>query len=724
MSQKQPSILSATLLLAAAIAMSGCASGKMLRRGDALSRQGDWDAAIAQYQEVLNENPDNQEARSKLVMARTNAALFHRQEGLKQHRVGDLKRAQLELELSVRLDPTNEAAAIDLRNVSEELEDVERDRRSRRTSLEDAVESARTAASPTPMLEPRTTGAMTFDYRRATLKEIYRAMGRLAGINVLFDPDVDNEETSFFLENTPFEQALAIITLTYGHFYRVMSSNTILIAPDNQNKRRQYTTQVMRTFYLSNAQAEVVANTLRTILQARLVAEDPELNVVTIRDTPEVVELAERIIGSIDKARGEVLLDVEIFEVNRALLDQYGLSLSSFATVASVSQTDVGLALKDLGNITQQDVFITVPSLRYQFLRENTDFKLIANPQLRASDGQLSSMLVGEQRPVVSTTFNPQNTSGGDVIPISTTEYRDVGIRISATPRVHHNNQVTLQLEIEVSSVIGETGPQQLPIFSTRSLQTTLRLLEGETNLLAGLLRDDERTVLRGIPVLSSIPLLRNIFTSTEKQVSQNDIVLAITPHIIRMADIRAEDLETVYVGTEANVGGGSTGGGRGSSRGRGQNNQGDRAGGVDPVDPVDISITPAILTATVGQRFSVQINLSGSAEINNAGLRISYNAVALRFIEATEGSVLSSDGARTSFQAVGGQQGSVAIGIGRVGDGGGVLASGTLATLTFEAIAAGESDIRFASSVLRNSEGRPIPVSPSPSRVRVSGTP
>ncbi|HJO03082.1 MAG TPA: secretin N-terminal domain-containing protein [Acidobacteriota bacterium] len=699
--------LCAFVLLAGATA---CASrNSPLNRADAHARVGEWDTAITYYQQVLKNDPGNRTARSKLLMAQTNSSQFHRVQAKVLADGGDLERAQLELELAVRLDRTNQAAAVELRKVSEALEAERRSRDEERTAIERAVDASMDAPQPLPELEHHAIGQMSLDYRRARIKDIYRAMGRLGGINMLFDTDVDNPNTSFFLADVTYERALEILTAAHGHFYRVMSTNTILIAEDTQQKRRQYAPQVMRTFYLSNGEAEQIASTLQTILGARQVMPTPALNAVTIRDSAEVVEVAERMIKSLDKAGGEVLLNVEIFEVNRSVMDDYGLSLQpDYSTTASVSQTDSGISFADLGGLTTQDAFLTIPSLRYQFMKQDSSFRLIAQPQLRASDGQVSSLLVGEQRPIISTTFNPTSTVGGNVVPISSTEYRDVGIVIDATPRVHHDGTVTLQLVLQVTAVQEGSGVLEQPVFTARTLTTTLRLMEGETNLLAGLLRDDERTVYTGLPILSEIPVLKQLFGSTSQAILQTDIVMSITPYIVRMADITEADLAAVYVGTEDAISGGG-GGRRGGRGGSGQDEDGDPLAGE--ADPILVRLTPANQDTRVGQTLSVDVTTEGSGEINNVGLRVNWNPQVLRFVEATEGSLLSSDGAETTFSSSAATQGTVAIGIGRVGQVGGVMASGRLATINFRVVGEGQTPVQIISAALRDSEGRPLPV-------------
>lgn len=714
------------LPLAGACASSGASNA--LKRAEAHGRLGEWDSAIAYFQQVLQEDPGNVEVRRKLQYAKVNAALFHSSEGHKLMQAGDLQRAQLELSLAARYDPANARAVDDLTTVNRMIEEQRAAEDAAMTPIESAIAAVGAMEAPVPKLEHVAVGTMSFDYRRARLKEIYRAMARLGGINVIFDPELDNPQTSFYLADVTYELALDILTSTNGHFFRVMTPNTILVAEDTQPKRRQYEPQLMRTFFLSNADAEAVANSLQTILQARQVVANPAVNAVTIRDSAQVVDVAARMVSSLDKARGEVMLQVEIFEVDRTTMDKWGMSLSDYSTSVSIAQQSAeglpqGISLANLANLTNADVFVTVPSMTYQFLKQDGTFRLLAQPQLRASDGQVSALLVGEQRPVVATTFNPATTVGGNVVPISSTEYRDVGIMIETTPRVHHDGMITLQLNLQITAVQEGAGAENQPVFTARTLTTTLRLREGETNLLAGLLRDDERVTKKGLPIISEIPVLRDLFGATEREVLQTDIVLSITPYVVRMADITEQDLAPIYVGTEASLGGGGAGGRRGSSRG-GDDEDDDGGGGggrgEEAGEPLIVSITPQSQSAAVGSEVTVAIEVDGDAEINNAGMRVAYDARVLRFVEAREGNLLSSDGNETSFQTSAAAAGSVAVGIGRVGSGEGVYAGGTLFELVFEAVAEGDATIQVTTAAIRDADGRPLPVQFERADVRV----
>lgn len=716
-----PPVIPALLLLLAVLVVA-CATPQALRRADQEAQLGNWDAAIAYYQKALQEDPDNLQARIRLQRAKVKASQLHQRAGKELWEQGELERALLEYELAVRLDPGNELAATELRRLEGELAAQRRAERDRKTPTEEAVERARRAAPPLPRLQPQVTGPISLDFRSVSVQEIYRALGRIGGLNVLFDPTLSDPVTSFQVEEVTFDEALRMLAAAEGHFVKVMSENTLLVVPDNVTKRRQYADQVLRTFFLSNAGAETVAQTLRALLQARSVAENVDLNTVTIRDTPEVVQVAERIVAAADKARGEVLLDVEILEVNRAVLRDYGLSLSSYGIGGSLRQTEAGISLADLKRVTNADLFIAIPSVRYQFLKETNNFKLIAQPQMRISEGQEASLLVGERVPVITTTFNPQQTFGGNVVPVSSTAYEDVGISITAQPRVHHNLEVTLQLQIEISSVIGTSVIQNLPIFSSRNISATIRLRDGETNMLAGLLRDDERTRLQGVPGLLNLPVVGRLFGNTRDEVAQTDVVLAITPHILRAAEISDEDLEAIYVGTEMNIGGG-VGVGTGPAPSPRPGRPGTPgAPGEEPREPVVLALLPARHTVATEQEFAVDVTLDGAVEAFSAGLRLRFDPEVVRFVDAFEGGFLQQDGSETAFQASPAGAGDLAVGMSRIGDVGGISGSGVLVTLVFQAVAPGSTSIEFASAAIRGADGRPMPVQMVPAEVEVSG--
>ncbi|MFQ5744617.1 MAG: cohesin domain-containing protein [Acidobacteriota bacterium] len=700
------------LSLMLSLLLVACGPPKALKQAEQERSLGNWDTAIAYYQKVLQQDPGNLEARIELQHTKVKASQAHQKEAARLRQAGKLEAALMEYELAVRLDAANETAISELHQVQAELVTKRQAEKEGKTPIELAQERAQLARPPVPQLAPQVSGLISLDFRQVPVTEIYRTLARIGGINVLFDPDLSDEETSFRVDDVTFAQALAMLTAANNNYAKALSANTLLVAPDNPTKRRQYADQVLRTFYLSNADSATIAQMLRALLSARLVAENDELNSVTIRDTPEVVKIAERIIDANDKPAGEVLLDIEILEINRQVMEEYGLSLSDYSFIGSIAQTPAGISLEDLSNLSNEDIFVTIPSVRYQFFKEHSNFKLIAQPQLRATEGEETSLLIGERVPVINTTFNPQATTGGDVIPISSTTYVDVGITITGEPRVHHDGQVTLDLTIEVSAIIGTSSIQNLPIFSSRRLEASIRLRDGETNLLAGLLRDDERIKKTGIPGLMDIPGLGRIFSSTQEEVVKTDVLLSITPHILRRAEITDDDLRAIYVGTEAKISGSTVGPSRAVSPPRGL--PGTQAAAV-------LAVTPSEEVVSVGEEFDLDVTVEGAADAFSAGLRLSFDPSVIEYVDAFEGDFLDQDGAETSFQASQAGAGSLAVGLARLGDAaGGITGAGSLVTLVFRAVGAGTTDVEITSAAIRNAGGRPLAVQMLPATVEV----
>jgi general secretion pathway protein D len=317
----------------------------------------------------------------------------------------------------------------------------------------------------------------------------------------------------------------------------------LTIIPDTEAKRREYEQQVTRTFYLSSADLKETIDLLRIVLGARRVAPLTAANALTIVDTPERVKAAETIIESLDKSRSEVVVEMEVLEVNRSRLVEYGIQLRSAGEegiVTSVFPRDTTL---DQPLYSSENLFVSgLPGAVLSLLRTDGDTRVLANPQLRAVDGESAQAEFGERVPVPITTFTPIATGGVPQQPVTTFQYENIGVNILVTPRVHHNNEVSLALEVRLGTISG-TGYGGLPTFGNRSVNTVLRLGDGETSLLAGLISDEERTSLSGTPGLANVPLLGRIFAANRKELKESDIVLMMTPRIIRRADVTMKDL-------------------------------------------------------------------------------------------------------------------------------------------------------------------------------------
>jgi general secretion pathway protein D len=409
-----------------------------------------------------------------------------------------------------------------------------------------------------PEFNPTPGVSIELKFKDTSLKEVLQTLGKLGDVNVLFDKDFKDMPVSFDFHNTTFIQAMDTVLTSSHNFYKIIGKNTIMIAPDNPQKRAEYEETVSRTFFLSNAEVEEIARTLRNVLGIQMVATNVRLNSVTIKDRITRVLAAEKIVQQLDKGKPEVVVDVEILEINRSRLQQYGLQIHSPGEdgITTTLATDPEkLRLEPGPVVSRNNFFITnFPQATLRLLKSTSDSKLLANLPLRTVVGETGRVRFGNQVPVPQTTFAPIATGGVNQQPITSFIYRDVGINIDITPRVHRNREVTLEVIIESSAISG-SGFGNLPQFSTSRVEKTIRLKEGETNIIAGLIRDEERQGFKGIPGLAEIPFFGKLFAANEKEIRETDVVLALSPHVIRNLAISSDDEKMLWLGIEEQQG-------------------------------------------------------------------------------------------------------------------------------------------------------------------------
>jgi general secretion pathway protein D len=558
--------LSAPLLALAILA--GCTSHSNYRQGETASQLGKWDDAVLYYMKALDADPGNISYQADLLRAKIKASQMHFEKGKEFEKAGVVERALVEYQQAVQLDPTNQYAQAQLEHAHREY--VAQKQGHGAETIEQMKQKSRGARAQPPVLNPRSPQPISLEFPQpVSLFSIYHSLGKAFGINILFDPNLRDQELAIELKDVNAQTALETLMRAAGHFYKVMDEHSIIIAQDTPQNRRTYEDLVIQTFFLSNAEVKDMLTILRSLIDARKIATNEQLNAIILRDTADKVKVAERIIEANDKSKAEVVVDIELLQINSQRLRDLGVSLSSYSigqqlsvnqgsTGTGTSTTPSGVRLSDLQFINQANWFLTLPNFVYNFVKQNTDAQLLAKPQLRISEGEKANLVIGDRIPIPLTTFNTQNagTSGG-IVPITSFQYQDVGIKIEIEPRVHHNQEVTLKLKIEVSNlngnVAGSNGESQ-PIIGTRMIDSVIRLQDGETNFLAGLIRTDESKTDRGIPGLSEIPLLGRLFSDKRHEGSRTDVILTLTPHIVRNAEITADDLLPIWVGTEQNI--------------------------------------------------------------------------------------------------------------------------------------------------------------------------
>jgi general secretion pathway protein D len=548
------------------VAAAGCSTATQTAgEGEDAFAKEDWDAAVYYYLQALAEDPDNVEYKLKLTFARQKASSEHFQRGTMLRELGRLKSARDELQMAVQLDPTNQFAAQMLERVIEEMAILSRPDGAR--ELEEIKRAAREAKVKPPILSPRSRDRITLNFPKPKpVKEIYQAMAKAYGFNVLFDPKLKDDRLSIELNDLTAEQSLEMVMQAAGHFYKVLDEHTIIVVDDTPQNRREYEDLVIKTFFLSNADVKEVDKLLRSLIEARRLSTNEQLNAITLRDTADKVAIAEKLITVNDKAKAEVLVDVELLLMARRDQSDIGAALSTYnfnlgldtAAVSGVAGQDGFLYLDQIKNISRGDWFINIPSVVINLAKSSGNAEVLAQPQLRITEGEKATLHIGDRVPIPVTSFNTgYQGAPGTVTPITSFQYQDVGIKIDVEPRVHHNREVTLKLTVEVSNLGDEVsvGPNQTAVtIGTRTITSVIRLKSGESSLLAGLIRRDTTEADVKTPLLSDIPLLGRLFTSKSKELRRTDLVLTLTPSIIRFPDIAEEDLAPMWVGTESQI--------------------------------------------------------------------------------------------------------------------------------------------------------------------------
>ncbi len=549
------------VLLAACLLAGACATAGALSAARTAEQNQDYDLAVAEYIKAARERPDDRGIRLALDRARLRASQDHVAKARRHLSTGHPEEAMMEFQIAAELNPGNGEIQTEMRALRTQLRtQVAAANREGQTTLETLIKESLAAPLPGQDVPTDVTLPDTLIFREANARDIFTAIGRFSNLSVVFDPAFRDQPVSIDLRQVTIDQALTSLASSTRNFWRVTAPRTVAIVPDTAAKRREYEEEVVRTFFLSNADLKETVDVLRIVVDARRIAPIGANNAITIKDTPERVAAAGRIITAIDKARPEVVIDVELLEVDRTRMQDYGLQVASPGSPGIDGTATIipnPITLRDLSNLNASGVVLTnLPGLFYRLLKTDSNTRILANPQLRTSEGIAAQARFGERVPVPVTTFAPLAAGGVQTQPITSFNYENIGVNIDITPRTHHDDDVSLALKIELSSISGE-GFGGLPTFGNRSITTVIRLRDGETNMLAGLIRDDERKVLSGVPGLVDIPVIGRLFAYNHMQTQETDIILTLTPHIVRVLDLNAEDVRAFKVGRD----GGATAG-------------------------------------------------------------------------------------------------------------------------------------------------------------------
>ena len=539
----------------ACLALNACAATTARRQAELAEGQQDFDRAVIEYTKLVRERPNDRIARASLEQAKLRAAQGHFTTARRLAAIGRFEDALAEYLIAAELNPSNTAIQDEMRTVRSQLRAKVAVNESGKTQLETLIAQSLDAPMPGATLPTDVTLPDTLMFRDASAQVVFLAIGKYGDLSVGFDPTFRDQPVTIDLRKETLAEAFNRVSTLTRTFWKSAGQRGVTIVPDTPAKRREYEEEIVQTFYLSNADLKETIDILRIVVDARRISALTATNAIIIKDTSERISAASRIVSAIDKARPEVVIDVELLEVDRTRMKEYGLQIASPGSPGLSGQVVIDpptQTLSDLRNLTQANVLISgLPGLYYRLLKTDSATRVLANPSLRTSEGIAAQARFGERVPVPVTTFAPIAAGGVQTQPITSFNYENIGVNIDITPRTHHDDDVTLAVRIEVSNISG-TGFGDLPTFGNRSINTVIRLKDGETNMLAGLIRDDERRVMNGIPGLSDLPVIGALFANNKRESQQTDIILTLTPRIVRVLNLSEADLARIRVGRDS----------------------------------------------------------------------------------------------------------------------------------------------------------------------------
>lgn len=778
----RPGLRLAVVLILLAV-LSACGHSA-IRKGDQLAAEGNWDGALTAYRQALRKDPFDEKLQKLVDNAKIRAAEQHYVEGrrlLKENRVPEaLREFQAALALDPSLHEHHEAVGDAMRRKEARDQLQAADKLHTLGHYDEALEAYERAVHLDPTLTPALEGIsalsemqrqgkslggngqpVTLRLQNSRLKEVFEILSRASGVNIVLDKDVRDEPVTIFIKDTPFEDALQLILTTNNLFSRQIGPDTLLIAPNNRQKQDQYQDQMIRTFYLSNVKAKDILTLLRSMLETKRIQANDQVNAIVMRDRPEKLQMAERIILANDRREPEVLLDVEVLEVNRSKLLQYGLTYAKQAkgTLLSggqASDTFTLTQLMDLAALGTGSYIFTIPnSFTLDLLKTESDAKTLANPKLRVLNNKKAEINVGDKQPILLSTSNvlPGTAVTGATPTTSTVtsiEFKDVGVKLKVEPSIHLSNDVTLNIKIEVTRVGEQVVLQESPRiaqfkFGTRTAETILNVKDDETVVLGGLIQDDTQNQVSTLPILGDIPILGDLLSSHKKQTTSTEVVLTITPHIVRSLTTPDITTQAFWSGTEANYTTrplfsnlvrktGTRDGAPAAIPEPPTPPQEGRSQGTSPSLPsierpggapgrsddaasdlvaggaARLALRPGELTTPAGQEIQFELAVDNLESLSDATLTLLYNPNLVVFVRAKEGELLVQGGATASVNVSGNPAGGrVTLRLQRLGPP--ASGSGVLATLQFRAKSPGVGVLEIQDAAVLGLDAKPVPV-------------
>ncbi len=534
------------------------------KAGDKAERKNNYDAAYQAYKRAHDLKPNDPKYTAAWVRMRFYAAAEHIRKGQQLRDAGNLQEAMAEFRLAAGIDASNFQALGEMARTNNMIQRQEQDKENAKKNtaqISTLEKEAKSAAGPVT-LDIKWDTPISLHLSSTTVDVVYRTIAKIAGINVLIDPDYKPQKINFELQDVNLRQAMEMIAMQSKTFWRPVSANTIMVAADTGSKRKELEQNVMRTFYLKNAASpadlQQAAGTLKAILDINRIQVTPEQRSLTLRGTPDQMVLAQKLLTDIDKPKAEVLVDVMVLEVSKSLADTIGTNPPTSASVtlqpggtsssSGSGSSSSGLTLNSFTSLNAGDFSVSIPGISFSLVASDSRTKVLQRPEIRVIDSEKASLKIGDRVPVATGSF--QSGFGGSVN--TQFQYLDVGVNIDITPYVHADNEVTLKMSLEVSTVDGSVsiGGFSQPQIGQRRIEHEVRLKDGEVNLIGGILNDTEQTSLSGYPGLIKVPILKYLFGQDNKTRQENEIVFAVIPHIVRGYDTDEENLKEIDLGS------------------------------------------------------------------------------------------------------------------------------------------------------------------------------
>lgn len=750
---------SCPLLALLCVLFVGCAQERIRDESQASLREGRYEQAVASLQNGLVEYPDSAVLRSSLIQSRNEALAQLLSQAAAARAEGNLDEADRLLNRALPFDTGSKRASALLAEIG-----IERRQAAALAEAESLVQAKKPQAALTVVASalkdnPRQpallamqrrleaearrtqvraaqlgvaeTRPISLDFRDANLRTVLDVITRNSGVNFILDKDIRPDiRITVLLRSARVEDAIDLIVSTHQLTKKLVDSQTILIYPNTPEKQREHQEQVVRVFYLASAEAKGAAAFLRAMLKVRDPYVDERTNMLSIRESAETVQLAERLIALYDAGEPEVLLELEVIEISKTRLTDLGIKFPDTISLTPLAPDGSGdLTLGNVRGIGADRVGLGVAGLILNLKREVGDVTTLANPRIRARNKEKAKVLIGDKIPIITSTTGQTGFVSENVT------YIDVGLKLDVEPTVYADDEVAIRVNLEVSSLgsqvktsSGSTAYQ----IGTRSASTTLRLRDGETQLLAGLISNEERSSASRVPGLGDLPLAGRLFSQQRDQGQRTELMLAITPRVLR--NVRRPDAsETeLWIGTEGSPRVRAVGGllperqtssdqpstattGQGSS----QQQQQQPATPTAP-PPAKASIQwLAPPDVRIGDTFIATLQLSSTASIRGVPLQLRYNPKQLQLVEIEEGDFFKADGAATSFtKAVDAANGSARAGVMR-NQINGAQGEGVLLRMRLKALEAGTSEVQLTTANLIGVSG-PLPAPTLPQVLRV----